>query len=168
MSKFQSILSKILIHIYLYLGFKEVNIIKIDGKYYLHRIKNPEYIGDFEVSIAVIRRIKIFNFHIPVIITDDWFDVITRNDDNLKEFIIRHEIGHYELKHFELNLNNLSIDEKIELEIEADSYAANHVGNDIALNSIEYIELFLNKIFKIYDESLEERKKSLKIKIEAA
>lgn len=166
MSKFQATIARILIRAYL--GFKEVKMIEIDGKYYLYRTKNPNYISDFGMCVAVIRCIKIFSLYIPVIITDNWFDDITKNDVEMKEFIIRHEIGHYELKHFELNLNNLSIEEKINLEVEADRYAANYVGDNIALKSIEYLEIYLNEKFNAYDKSFERRKNSIKGKIETA
>lgn len=166
MCKFKAILAKILM--IKYLGVKDIKIVEIDGKFYLQRKKDVRYFGDFGICIAAINCLKIFGINIPIIVTDIWFDDLTRNNEDMKQFILRHEIGHYELKHFQLDLDSMTIDDKINIEIEADKYASDYVGNNMALYSLESLEVYLDTKLNTHDDSIMKRINVIKEKIETA
>lgn len=86
-----------------------------------------------------IAGLQIVNFsdigEVPCIIYDDRFMLLNEESRN---FVIYHELGHFQLQR-DILLEGL-VGRKIEFEYEADKYAADVVGKDIALQALKDIK----------------------------
>lgn len=139
-------------------------IFELDGEYYLYRYS--QYL-DGPVYMAMVNCYRILGLRIEEIILDRHnFDQFVEERDDVKEFIIRHEIAHVKLKHHTLDICNMSPEERLNLEIEADVHAAEQVGYDIAYESIKSLENFFQIKYNTYDNEIEPRLEKLKRKIE--
>ena len=141
-------------------------VFELDGEYYLYRYS--KYL-DGPVYMAMVNCYKIFGLKIEEIILDRHnFDPFVEGKDDVKEFIIRHEIAHVKLKHHTRDIFNMTSDERLELEMEADAYAAEQVGYFTAYKSIKKLEEFFEVNYNTYDNEIEPRLKRLKRKIETS
>lgn len=139
-------------------------VFKLDNEYYLYRYS--QYL-DGPVYMAMVNCYKIFGLRIEEIILDRHnFDQFVEDRDDVKEFIIRHEIAHVKLKHHERDIYNMTPEERLELEMEADAYAAEQVGYDTAYESIKSLENFFQIKYNTYDNEIEPRLEKIKGKIE--
>lgn len=73
--------------------------------------------------------------HVPCIIYDDRFNMMS---ESTRKFIIYHELGHFHLQK-DILLQGV-VGRNLDLECEADRFAANVVGNDIAIKALEEIK----------------------------
>lgn len=98
--------------------------------------KNPGLLVNSSVSFAgmqVMQTHDIFTgcpVYTAIISTDDNFDLLS---DNTKEFIIQHELGHFDHK----DLITGVVGRQIALECEADMHAALVIGKDNAINALK-------------------------------
>ena len=81
------------------------------------------------------------NKYVPCLIKDSLFDELSITT---QEFIIQHELGHFNL-HQDILLNpNFGTKRYDNIEFEADEYAMNKVGKEIAINALkELLDLTL-------------------------
>lgn len=71
--------------------------------------------------------------YIPCLYTDGLFNTLTKET---QEFIIQHELGHFNL-HLDMLLNSKGLVRNDEIEFQADEYAMNIVGKEIAIKALE-------------------------------
>ena len=70
---------------------------------------------------------------VPIICTDSLYD---KASDNLKRFIVAHEIGHFKNGHLEGNEKTGNMKRLIAKEYEADEYAAENIGFSNAVEAL--------------------------------
>ena len=94
-------------------------------------------IGQFENDIEA-----------PVVIIDYNFEDLSRN---AQAFMINHELGHYKLQRDLMMQQEAGLFRTIDIEFEADEYAAEQIGIENAINAlIEVKETMINDLF--FDE----------------
>lgn len=84
-------------------------------------------------------------YEIPLLLHDGFFRILS---EDTKRFIIQHELGHYNLQP---EIFESKTKRNIELEYEADEYAMNIVGKEIAIkamNELKEIATIMNFGFK--------------------
>lgn len=103
--------------------------------------RNSYAVASKNISFAMLQIVQFPDESAPVITTDYLFELLS---DDSKEFIINHEIGHY-IYHEEILLDGVDIttERNVNMEMEADSYAAEIVGNEVAIEALsELISIF--------------------------
>ena len=117
-------------------------LIQLEKQGYIikHNTKRSIQNGGNICSITLFRQ---GNNYIPVIIKDGLFDMLSKES---QEFIIQHELGHFNL-HLHLLTNEKLIGTIIRnenVEFEADAYAVCKVGKEQAIRAIEEILQIVN------------------------
>lgn len=82
------------------------------------------------------------NFYVPCLYTDLIFEELS---DKTKEFVIQHELGHFNL-HKDIMLNNKKIKRNILLEFQADEYAKEQLGVKEAIDALIELKEALMKM----------------------
>ena len=103
----------------------------------IKNIGNEYYVQIRKESLEPNIKVKVFGFisiklYAPIIVIEGNYDRIF-NDDEMR-FAIYHELAHCVFNHFKLPGRHL------EQEVEADIYAMNKVGKDVAISALEKIK----------------------------
>lgn len=114
------------------------NFGEIDNIEYIYRygnVKNNRDHYNFGVSIDKLPIFKILNIH--AIVLDISFDTF---DDNIKKFVICHELGH-EYLHISKIINDelIGMEEKILVEHEADMFAVERISWGMVHRSLKFL-----------------------------
>lgn len=128
---------------------------KIDGKYFI-------YITDNYKNIASVYMLQILFFYIPILVLSDMFHTYS---DEEKRFVFYHEIAHYRLKHYLLHVGLFNTPLLKEMEYNADEYAMNIVGKNIALKALNRTRNILIDLGENLDE-INDRITTLELKDE--
>jgi hypothetical protein len=106
-------------------------------------IKNPELLGYYGLAITGLMFLTIddVNNYVPGLIMDAEFEELS---ETTQKFIVGHELGHY--KYHQSKVTNPEYVRDINDEFEADEYAANIVGLEIAITALEEIKDKLDEV----------------------
>ena len=115
--------------------------------------RNSDILAQCGFSIACMSIGKFDENYVPVIIVDyDFMDI----SDNAKQFMIYHELGHFELQRDKM-INEWDGTRDITMEYEADEYAMNKIGLSNAIYAINELIEVVNEIsFGINTEGIKE------------
>ena len=95
----------------------------------------------FAVSALLLLDLQDVDCYVPAILVDSNFDELTFDS---KRFMVAHELGHYE-KHSEKVVNPDYVRD-INDEYEADEYAAEMIGYELAIKGLEDVKHILDEM----------------------
>ena len=106
-------------------------------------IKNPDLLGWYGLSITGLMFLTIdgVDNYVPGLVMDAEFEKLS---ETTQRFIIGHELGHY--KYHQSKVTKPGYVRDINDEFEADEYAANIVGLEIAINALEELK---DKLYEV-------------------
>ena len=133
-------------------GLEEISLETLmEGNYFVKErinemgcitIKSSELIScyGFAVSALLLLNLQDVDYYVPAILVDDNFDDLTFDS---KRFMVAHELGHYE-KHSE-KVTKPDYVRDINDEYEADEFAAEMIGYELAIKGLEDVKHILDE-----------------------
>lgn len=104
--------------------------------------KSTESLQVYGIALAGLGIADVNGLYVPVIMVD--YDFTEELNRNTQEFLIYHEMGHYNLQR-DYILNGYT-EREIKLEFEADEYAASIMGVENAIKALEDAKKTLDEI----------------------
>lgn len=141
---------------------RDYKVGELNGTKFIYRFADEYDIYDYGMSVACTACYKVLKFFpLCVLIFDEDFDEF---DEEEQEFIVFHELGHINL-HFKTNVyekldtDDLSENDKLLIEHEADMYGIEHTSYKAGMNTLKKLIVMFN------DEDVKKRLQMVKIKL---